>query len=367
MQKKGTAKAIAMWDFSWLERRYPGGGFEDWDKAVGELAERGYDVVRIDPYPHLIDLDPDGTFDLTPVWTDAAWGAVTPTTVKHVWANLAEFLKVCEKHQIMVALSGWFRSKAGTSYTEQIQTPEQFAGIWIRLLDRIRETGLYDRIYYVDFINEFPLWGQLTPTDEKGVKRMRDTPETTDWANRCIDTFKKSYPDMPVTFSFSTEFYRMEKEDFSKWDFLEPHIWATNGDADGRFDNIIRRENRAPDGTSWLDGLRAARNLYQETPRYWQGVLKDQIALLADVARERKLPLITTECWANVFYVECELGWDWIKELCEIGVKEAAGTGCWHSIATSNFCAPQFPGMWEDIAWHKRLTDIIHQSTYDVG
>ncbi|MFN5560701.1 MAG: cellulase-like family protein, partial [Opitutaceae bacterium] len=38
---------IAMWDFSWLERRWPGAGYEDWDIAVGELADRGYDAVRI--------------------------------------------------------------------------------------------------------------------------------------------------------------------------------------------------------------------------------------------------------------------------------------------------------------------------------
>lgn len=38
--------AIAMWDFSWLERRGPGEGFDDWDKAVRELVERGYDAAR---------------------------------------------------------------------------------------------------------------------------------------------------------------------------------------------------------------------------------------------------------------------------------------------------------------------------------
>ncbi len=41
-------RAITMWDFSWLERRWPGAGYEDWDQALDELAERGYDAVRID-------------------------------------------------------------------------------------------------------------------------------------------------------------------------------------------------------------------------------------------------------------------------------------------------------------------------------
>ena len=32
---------------------------------------------------------------------------------------------------------------------------------------------------------------------------------------------------------------------------------------------------------------------------------------------------------------------------------------CWLAIATSNFCGPQFRGMWRDVAWHQRLTAQI--------
>lgn len=34
--------AITMWDFSWIERRWPGAGYEDWDQVLTELTERGY-------------------------------------------------------------------------------------------------------------------------------------------------------------------------------------------------------------------------------------------------------------------------------------------------------------------------------------
>ena len=47
-----------MWDFSWLERRWPGAGYEDWDKILDELAERGYHADRIDAYPHLVAENP---------------------------------------------------------------------------------------------------------------------------------------------------------------------------------------------------------------------------------------------------------------------------------------------------------------------
>jgi len=32
---------------------WSGAGYEDWDRALDELAERGYDAARIDAYPHL--------------------------------------------------------------------------------------------------------------------------------------------------------------------------------------------------------------------------------------------------------------------------------------------------------------------------
>jgi hypothetical protein len=39
-----SPRAITMWDFSWLERRWPGAGYEDYDLALGELKERGYNA-----------------------------------------------------------------------------------------------------------------------------------------------------------------------------------------------------------------------------------------------------------------------------------------------------------------------------------
>ena len=49
--------AFTMWDFSWIERRWTGAGYENWDLALQELVERGYNAVRIDAYPHLVSAD----------------------------------------------------------------------------------------------------------------------------------------------------------------------------------------------------------------------------------------------------------------------------------------------------------------------
>jgi hypothetical protein len=67
-------RAITMWEFSWIERRWPGAGYEDWDRALDELHDRGYDAVRIDPFPHLLATDPHKTWILWPEWSVQDWG-----------------------------------------------------------------------------------------------------------------------------------------------------------------------------------------------------------------------------------------------------------------------------------------------------
>jgi hypothetical protein len=75
-------------------------------------------------------------------------------------------------------------------------------------------------------------------------------------------------------------------------------------------------------------------------------------------------PLITTEAWAIVDYKDWPLlKWDWVKDLCHLGVQHAASSGQWLAIATSNFCGPQFDGMWRDVLWHREMTAIIRSGT----
>jgi hypothetical protein len=74
--------AITMWDFSWLERRWPGAGYEDWDKALSELTERGYNAVRIDAFPHLLAEGPEKEWTLKEVWCIQNWGSPVINKVK---------------------------------------------------------------------------------------------------------------------------------------------------------------------------------------------------------------------------------------------------------------------------------------------
>jgi hypothetical protein len=345
--------AITMWDFSWLERRWPGAGYEDWDEALGELTARGYDAVRIDAYPHLIAAGAERTWELLPCWNQQDWGSPALNRVR-VQPELNQFIAACERHGLLVGLSTWFREdRDNTRMT--ITSPEALGRVWDATLDSIPE-ATRRRLLYVDLCNEWPLdvWAPFYP---KGTPRR--SPEGVRWMRDAIAVVRASYPGLSYTFSFTSEYDSWREQDVSMLDFLEPHLWMTHFTD---FYQQVGYHYERFESKGYENLVQHAERLYRERPDHWQAGLKKGIALLADWSRAARKPLVTTECWSLVDYKDWPLlSWDWLKELCEFGVREASATGRWAAIATSNFCGPQFRGMWRDVAWHRRMTDVIHR------
>ncbi len=349
--------AITMWDFSWLERRWPGAGYENWDLILDELIARGYDAIRIDPYPHLVAAAPGKTWELLPVWDVQDWGSPARNRVQ-VQPALNQFIRKCANRNLRVALSTWFRQDTDNTRLK-IHSPEQHGEIWKKTLDSIAADGLLSSVLYVDLCNEFPLdiWAPFVP---KGM--LRASPRGVRWMRDAIAVVRRAYPDLDYTFSITSEWDTWRQQDVSMLDFLELHIWmASASDFYSKKNVDYDYERFSLIGYEHL--VARAKPLYESKPDYWQGKLRDRIQLAANWSRLSKRPLITTECWSLVDYKDWPLlDWDWLKDLCRIGVETAASTGRWVSMATSNFCGPQFVGMWRDIPWHKRLTDTIHNS-----
>ena len=220
--------AITMWDFSWLERRWPGAGYEDWDRALDELQERGYDAVRIDAYPHLMALDAQREWELLPVWNQQDWGSPALTRVQ-VQPALNQFLEKCRARGLRVALSSWFRHDRDDSQM-RLTTPEQLGKVWLQTLQTIDEADLLETILYVDLCNEFPLhvWAPyFSPTTSDTDVVHRDTPEGQRWMAESIALLRATYPDLDYCFSFTTEFD--VHQDVAVHDVLELHIWMPSG------------------------------------------------------------------------------------------------------------------------------------------
>jgi hypothetical protein len=350
-------RAITMWEFSWIERRWPGAGYEDWDQALDELVVRGYDAVRIDPFPHLLAADPHKTWTLKPEWNTQLWGSPDVNRIVLLPA-LFDFLGKCRERGIMVGLSTWYREDdANTRMT--ITGPDVMAANWIKTLDLISQAGYIDSILYTDLCNEWPGddWAPFAKPLNYGdwIK-----PSSLDYMHKAISLVRAKYPNMPLLFSCAENNpERYLEHDLSDFDLLDPHIWMVQQN-DGEFYKLTGYAYERFDGKGYTNLSLKAEDLYRSKPEYWRNLLTKTIDRHADVSRKIKMPLITTECWGIVDYKDWPLlKWDWVKDLCALGAESAAASGQWLAVATSNFCGPQFAGMWRDAAWHQRLTHAI--------
>lgn len=348
--------AITMWDFSWIERRWPGAGYEDWDQALDELKVRGYDAVRIDAYPHLTSRDAEREWDILPEWSTQDWGSQSGNRV-HLQPALNEFIEKCAVRDVWVGLSSWFQIDSESTY-ERIRGPRDLGEAWKVTLDTIAEAGLLDHILYVDVVNEWPIepWTPFLTEEQRA-----DPALLRHWVHESIAYLRQYYPDLSYTFSgWSSP--TLKKEDVSDYDLLDLHLWMSQGEF---YEQVGYNYERFSD-EGYENVARNAERLYRERPEYWKAILQQRIEEAVMNSEVGGLPLITTECWGIVDYKDWPLlSWDWVKELCEYGTVQAARTGRWVAIATSNFAGPQFEGMWRDVKWHQRLTSIIHKSTVD--
>jgi hypothetical protein len=351
-------RAITMWEFSWIERRWPGAGYEDWDRALDELKQRGYNAVRIDPFPHLLAADPHKTWTLWPEWNTQMWGSPDVNRIVLLPA-LFEFIGKCRDRGIKVGLSTWYRKDdADTRMT--ITSPEVMAANWIKTLDLISGAGLIDSILYTDLCNEWPGedWAPfMKPHMSYGEW---DNPASLDYMRTAIALVRAKYPAMPLLFSVASgNMQSFLDHDLHDFDLLDPHIWMAQ-QYGGEFYRLAGYAYERFDPKGYTSLSLKAEDVYRARPAYWQNGLVKAIDAFAEVSRKIKMPLITTECWAVVDYKDWPLlKWDWVKDLCAIGARRAASSGRWLAVATSNFCGPQFAGMWRDVEWHQQLTQQI--------
>jgi hypothetical protein len=351
-----------MWEFSWIERRWDGAGYEDWDRALDELVERGYNAVRIDPFPHLLASDAHKTWTLLPEWNTQVWGSPDVNRIVLLPA-LFEFIGKCRARGIMVGLSTWYRQDdANTRMT--ITGPDVMAAYWVKTLDMIAGAGLLDTILYTDLCNEWPgdAWAPfMKPHLNFGEW---DHPASLSFMHRTIALVRAHYPKMPLFFSCSSD--RVEnylEQDLSDFDLLDPHVWMAQ-ENDGEFYKLTGYAYERFDPKGYTNLSLKAEPTYRTRPQYWQDLLARKIDRLAMVGNKLSKPLVTTECWAIVDYKDWPLlKWDWVKDLCTLGAQRAASSGQWLAIASSNFCGPQFVGMWRDKAWHQNMTRAIKSAS----
>lgn len=358
-------RCITMWDFSWIERRWPGAGYENWPQVLDELLDRGYDAIRLDAFPHLIAAEPEKEWMLLPVWYVQDWGSPAVNKISRIQARLHEFIGLCQLRSIKVGLSTWYREDASQTRLK-IATPQIMAEQWNATLAGIKQAGLLDSVLYVDLCNEWPgdLWCPFFKNDPPDLTWGGwHTDASIRWMRESCQAVRKEFPELPIGYSFEPrDPAKLADKDLTWADYVEPHLWMAQAN-DGEFYRIAGYKYDRYTLDSYQAFVDKGEPLYRSKPEYWQGLLRHHIMKAADALKPHRQPLMTTECWGVVDFKDWPLlNWNWAKDLCRVGVETAAATGQWVAIATSNFCGPQFRGMWRDVPWHHRLTDQIRSS-----
>ena len=388
--------AIAMWDFSWLLRHHPCGEFEDWDRVLDGLVERGYNAIRLDVFPNLVAADASG--HLTTEfhfpkgdWKPTMWGNNVSVTVNPRRA-LQEFLPRCVDRGILLGLSTWFFGPG----SEKIQGLDGFLRVWDETLSFLRDNDLLHNIYYVDLLNEYPLFNGFSWLRDEMENLKKSTAGHSAGAaagpaerERMVHEWKAKAGD--YNDPGSREFYRNFANGVmdrlrAKWPELDFLFCVTNnGSADWRAMDFSRcaaldvhywfvMNDRLADLLYWNNIHTVAAN-DQQFPRVQELILKNwrthqaelvawmdaRMGEVAEMGRKSQKPVGNTEGWGLINWLDHPaLGWEVIQEAGEVcarlGHKHGYRFNC-----TSNFTHPQFPRLWHDVAWHRRITGIIRQ------
>ena len=174
---------IMMWDQAYLVRHLPGESFADYEKVLTEAGERGYNTVRIDPLPNLIDLAKPQT---VLHWDDPQrpffpWGNLHACTGP-VGQWLIEFMQQLLKRGLYYTLSSWWFDESNWCGKEGIspvvrrvpRNHTEAADIWMPFLAQWKKTFGFNNLVYVDIHNEVPFF-------MKGYKQLLKEKVGLDW------------------------------------------------------------------------------------------------------------------------------------------------------------------------------------------
>jgi len=380
MQRRASPLPITMWEFSWLVRRTGGEAeYADWDRVLGELIDRGYGCVRIDAFPHLVASGPRGDarerFTIRPQPKQFMWGNHAPVEVSPR-RGLVEFLSRLADRKLRVGLSSWFVDD-DSHRRVAIASATDLSRVWIETLAFLESEGFLGLVEWVDLCNEFPLpmWLPAVSRDIFGARLTglrvmfsRWTPEQRTAAGRfacdAIGAVRARFPRLAYTLSLTSwNAQSVFRTDLSAFDLLEPHLWISDAVAWNAITGHplmlllpFARQQAAV-------YARLAEAAWRRDPDGWLRGLGESMDRWTAFARERGLPLYTTEGWASVMYDDVASApgaseWGWFKEASEEAVRMAASRG-WQGICTSNFAQPHFRGMWSDAAWHRRVNALV--------
>ena len=219
----------------------------------------------------------------------------------------------------------------------------------------------------MDLCNEAPLW---MPSVQRRLEEIAypRSEEPKQWNARqrlfmgdmldgAVGDLKKRWPELKFTVSFCSNFEDYMEMNLGNFDLLENHLWLHMNE---EFKRIVHLDLK--DDVNWYEIDKNVSESIQKDWKKWEVWMKELIHTHKTWADRLGIPIAVTEGWGPILWRDHPaLSWDWVKKWCAWCVERAVEENYW-IIATSNFCGPQFKGMWEDISWHQNLTNMIRRT-----
>ncbi|MEM1211576.1 MAG: cellulase-like family protein [Planctomycetota bacterium] len=174
--EKDVPLSVAMWDYSWLMCGHRGGAFHDLSRCVEEAADRGYNTLRVDVFPHYY-FEPEHTFAAAGgdrrirTWGDVL---VADGYTVNVRERVIELAELCRRHGVWLGLDTW-QSFQVLGHDRRVPPAEEesvcrgWADTWVQALRAMRQDGVLERAVWVAPLNEVPIFlGNM-------IQRVRDS------------------------------------------------------------------------------------------------------------------------------------------------------------------------------------------------
>lgn len=374
---------IAMWDFSWLNMHYPGGAFENYDKAVDELKERGFNTVRIEAFPLIIGkLEQLNQKVTVPSQPEHVWGFTDVDREHAIVEELIEFMQVTKEKGVSVILSTWgFGCKEYPDIHDDYRDRKDYWNAWEKVLNILEDNSLLDHVLYVDLDQEFPHFSPFNKQIEllgnqkvsgttsemlamEAAGRNKDNLKRRDWNEaqmafvydlmmESLMNFQGKYPHLRFTYSLTDYWDEIRALNIDLLDVLEVHFWMTQS---SRFHSRslfskLKKDRGLPDYGDYMTRINSTLNAIE--PMMLQE-LHNRLQYASEWSKEIGAPLVTTEAWGPWWHMDHQdLDWKWLYDWCEKGMRLSSEYGFWGSTPW-NFSHPYWEN-WENVEWYKKV------------
>jgi len=348
-----------MWDTAFLTRHMKGDSFEDYDRVINEAIERGYNTLRIDPMPQVIDLSkPEKVLTRPPLMPNCDFFPWERPQAFEGPAGewLIDFMEKVLEKGLFYCLSAWNGFYDGGAAPQNLK---ELAGCWKAFLRNWKTRFGFDKCVFVDLSNEYPYFinGHFERTLNEYNGRW--SPEWNAYirqeANGCLKDLRREFPEVRFMVSIHGDVNWIDLG--LELDVMDVHFYA---DADPRFtERTLFDEHMGRLFTTdsfFKDFSDRCMKSHKIMAPMYRARQRGKLAAFSAWSKESGIPLITSESWASWYYIDHrDLDWSWLLDWAEWSVDDAIEYRMW-GWTPHNYCQPQFEN-WKDVKWHRRLTE----------